>query len=50
MKAIKKIFSAVWKILLIKLPFSNHGTDQQVNRTALLNWLKNYDGMLPDSE
>lgn len=32
------------------LPFSNHGTDQQVNRTALLNWLKNYEGLLPEKE
>lgn len=37
-------------VSLIKLPFSNHGTDQQVNRTAVLNWLKDYDGMLPDSK
>lgn len=37
-------------VTLIELPFSNHGTDQQVNRTAVLNWLENYDGMLPDGE
>lgn len=37
-------------VSLIELPFSNHGTDQQVNRTATLNWLKNYEGMLPDDE
>lgn len=34
-------------VSLIELPFTNHGTDQQVNRTATLNWLKNYDGMVP---
>lgn len=34
-------------VSLIELPFSNHGTDQQVNRTAVLNWLKNYEGMVP---
>ena len=37
-------------VSLIELPFSNHGTDQQVNRAALLNWLKNYEGMLPEKE
>ena len=37
-------------VSLIELPFSNHGTDQQVNRTALLNWLKDYEGMLPEGE
>ncbi len=35
-------------VSLIELPFTNHGTDQQVNRTAVLNWLKNYEGMLPE--
>lgn len=35
-------------VTLIELPYTNHGTDQQVNRTAALNWLKGYDGMLPD--
>ena len=36
-------------VKLIELPYSNHGTDQQVNRTALLNWLKGYKGMLSNS-
>lgn len=33
---------------LVELPYTNHGTDQQANRTILLNWLKNYPGMLPE--
>ena len=36
-------------VTVYELPFSNHGTDQQVNRTVLLNWLKGYDGMLPET-
>ena len=33
---------------LVELPYTNHGTDQQANRTILFNWLKNYPGMLPE--
>lgn len=32
-------------VTLVELPFTNHGTEQQVNRTVLLNWLKGYDGL-----
>lgn len=35
-------------VQLIELPYSNHGTDQQVNRTALFHWLKSMDGMFPE--
>ena len=34
-------------VSLVELPFSNHGTDQQINRTALLNWLQGFQGLEP---
>ena len=35
-------------VTLVELPYSNHGTDQQINRTVLLNWLAQFPGMVPE--
>lgn len=34
-------------VTLVELPYTNHGTDQQANRTILLNWLGRFPGMTP---